>query len=48
MPGNGAPREEIAAGLWAGQLFVEEEKLESELPITEQMICERGNMTPSA
>lgn len=48
MPGNGAPWEEIAEGLQGGWLFMEEEKLESELPKTEQMICERGNMTLSA
>lgn len=47
-PGNGAPGKEIAADLWGRLYFVEEEKLESELPTTEQMICERGNTTLSA
>lgn len=48
MPGNGAPGKKIAADLWGRRLSVEEEKLESELPTAEQMICERGNMTLSA
>lgn len=48
MPGNIAPKKEIAADLWVRRLSVEQEKLKIELPTIEQMICERGYLTLSA
>lgn len=45
MPGNSAPGKEVATDLPVKRIFVEQEKLKIELPTTEQMICERGNLT---